>query len=49
MILINILAFMADPVNIGKDVVDSIETEVKSSTTMLPSLSFDEIIKKLIS
>lgn len=49
MILNNILAFMADPVNIGKEVVDSIETEVKSSTSMLPSLSFDEIIQKLIS
>ena len=49
MILNTILAFMAGPVNIGKEVVDSIETEVKSSTSMLPSLSFDEIIQKLIS
>ena len=47
MLLNNILAFIADPAA-GKEVADSISNELKYSASKLSSLSFDEIIQKIV-
>lgn len=47
MFLNHILSLIADPVA-NKEVADSISNELKSSAAKLSSLSFDEIIQKLV-
>ena len=48
MLLNNIISFIADPIINNKEVADSISNELKSSASKLSSLSFDEIIQKLV-
>lgn len=48
MLLNNIISFIADPIINNKEVADSISNELKSSASKLTSLSFDEIIQKLV-
>ncbi len=47
MLLNNIMAFIADP-PVSKEVADSISNELKTSASMLSSLSFDEIVQKIV-
>lgn len=48
MLLNNIISFIVDPIINNKEVADSISNELKSSASKLSSLSFDEIIQKLV-
>ena len=47
MLLNNILALIADPI-INKEATDSIGNEIKASASMLSSLSFDEIVQRIV-